>query len=128
MTDWVPEINWKMASWRSLFLIICQIFRIFEDFSKLCSSTIGVLDYGKSSNMPKFGKKWRKALRSKAAHYVLNTALPKTRNPDFGYPISVPSLNTYSVYANMTVLNVAKEIHTNGALPFGLFYNQFFFS
>ena len=32
-----------------------------------------------------------------------------------------------SVYANTTVLNVAKEIHINEALPFGIFYETNFF-
>ena len=49
---------------------------------------------------------------------------PETQISVKGYPLlSI----YYGVYANTIVLNVAKEIHINEALPFGLFYKTNFF-
>ena len=64
VTNRVPEIgflgtrnqpkNEFKASWTRFLLFFCQIFGIFDDFSKFCS-TFSMHHFEKSSNMPKIG-------------------------------------------------------------------------
>ena len=64
----MPEPGWThVAQGLSSFFICCQLFAIFDDFSK-CLSAFGAIYFEKSSKI--LCKKWRKALSNlRSAHY-----------------------------------------------------------
>ena len=72
--------------------------------------------FSKCSTLKNLTKDEKKPCSKMQLHF--QNPKPKFRLKDIRY---------YSVYANTTVLNVAKEIHINEALPFGIFYETNFF-
>ena len=102
MTDWVPEIRFSSA-WKtgiSLKMGLRQVeqgftsffaifFCIFDDFSKLCSTFqhtphLKIIKYAKNiaKNEENPGKPMFNLLQTR-----FSTALSKTQNSGFGYPI-----------------------------------------
>ena len=95
------------ASWTRLSFIFCQIFAIFDDFSKFHS----VLHFDKSPNL---GEKMKKIVVQLVFNPLYNGG-SKTRNPGFGYQnLSVVCkylctlLSTY--HLRMHIMHIAIEI------------------
>ena len=104
-----PKNGCLCKDWTRHFLIFCQIFGIFVDFSKWKA----MWNFDKSSNIPKKCKKCKKNPCVQFAHIPRRTF--KTRNPGFGYQnLSVvckylcTSLSTY--HLRMHIMHIAIEI------------------
>ena len=87
--EWVPKIQFLgtrnqlktqfKANQTMLFLIFCQIFGIFDDFSKF-NSAFGMLYFGNSSKMAKFWQKMMKNLvRLAFTHFFIVLQIPNIR-------------------------------------------------
>ena len=100
MVVWAPKIRffgisqkWVEGKLKRLFFIFYQIFVVFDDFSKFCS-TFDLLHNEKSSNIWQW-QKMKKSLVQLAFNPYISTWY--YGYPKFGFRVTIPPLITITI-------------------------------